>query len=46
MSANIRKWSVYVSGVVVVLALGLGIPLLLLERVASVLGGFPATPVG
>lgn len=46
MSARVREWSIYVSGVVVFLAVGLGVPLLLLERVASVLTGLPATPVG
>lgn len=46
MSASVRKWSIYVSGVVVFVAVGLGIPLLLLERMTSVLIGLPATPVG
>lgn len=46
MRARVREWSVYVSGVVLFVAVGLGIPLLLLERVASVLIGLPTTPVG
>lgn len=46
MPTRIREWSVYVSGVVLFVAVGLGIPLLLLERVSSVLIGLPTTPVG
>lgn len=46
MPTRLRQWSVYVSGVVLSLAVSLGIPLLLMERVASVFTGLPTTPVG
>lgn len=46
MSAILRRWSVYVSGVALFVAVGLGVPLLLLQGVASALGGLPPTPAG
>lgn len=46
MPVKLRQWSLYVSGIALFVAVGLGVPLLLLERVASVLTGLPPTLTG
>lgn len=46
MSDRLRDWSVTLSGIVLFLAVGLGVPLLLMERVASVFTSLPAPLVG
>ena len=46
MPVKLRQWSIYVSGIALFLAVGFGVPLLLLEGVASVFTGLPPTLAG